>query len=152
MAFFDKLSETLVNASNNVSQKAKDLSETAKLTMDIHAKEDQLQKMYAEIGKKYFEAHKDDTDDEQMVQVKEALIAIENMKKELLELKGAKVCPRCGEEVKATDIYCKSCGAKIEEDDIVVDAVVREAPEETSADEEAEVTIKKETTEEVFED
>lgn len=151
MAFFDKLSETLVNASKDVSQKAKDLSGTAKLTMDIHAKEDQVQKMYAQIGKRYFEEHKDDEQAayEEMAQIKEMLTVIEDMKKELMELKGAKVCPRCGQEVKAEDAYCKSCGAKIEDDEIIVDAVVKEAPAQEAASEE---TISKEATEEVFED
>lgn len=151
MAFFDKLSETLANASKDVSQKAKDLSGTAKLTMDIHTKEDQVQKMYAQIGKLYFEAHQDDdpAEYEQMAQIKEMLAAIEDMKKELMELKGAKLCPRCGQEVKASDAYCKSCGAKLEEDEIIVDAVVKEASDEETVSEE---TIKEETTEEVFED
>ena len=151
MAFFDKLSETLTNASKDVSQKAKDLSGVAKLTMDIHTKEDQLQKMYAQIGKLYFESHKDDetTDYEQMSQIKDTLATIEDMKKELNELKGTKVCPRCGQEVKAADAYCKSCGAKLEDDEIIVDAVVKEAPAEKVDSAE---TISKETTEEVFED
>lgn len=151
MAFFDKLSETLTNASKDVSQKAKDFSGVAKLTMDIHTKEDQLQKMYAQIGKLYFESHKDDetTDYEQMSQIKDTLATIEDMKKELNELKGTKVCPRCGQEVKMADIYCKSCGAKLEDDEIIVDAVVKEAPAEKVDSAE---TISKETTEEVFED
>ena len=151
MAFFDKLSETLTNASKDVSQKAKDLSGVAKLTMDIHTKEDQVQKLYAQIGKLYFEEHKDEEPAayEQMPQIKETLAVIEDMKKELMELKGAKVCPRCGQEVKASDAYCKSCGAKIEDEEIIVDAVVKEAPAEETVSEE---TISKETTEEVFED
>ena len=151
MAFFDKLGETLSNASKDVSQKAKDLSGVAKLTMDIHTKEDQVQKMYAQIGKLYFEAHQDDdpAEYEQMSQIKEMLAAIEDMKKELMELKGTKVCPRCGQEVKAADAFCKSCGAKLEDDEIIVDAVVKEAFDEEAVSEE---TINKETTEEVFED
>ena len=166
MAFFDKLSETLTNASKDVSQKAKDLSGVAKLTMDIHTKEDQVQKMYAQIGKLYFEAHKDDDPAEyaQMSQIKEMLASIEDMKKELCELKGTKACPRCGQEVKAADVYCKSCGAKLEDDDIIVDAVVKEASDEEAVEEEAvlqetvsdegipEEAINKEITEEVFED
>ena len=151
MAFFDKLSETLTNASKDVSQKAKDLSGTAKLTMDIHTKEDQVQKMYAQIGKLYFEAHKDDESAayEQMSQIKETLTVIEDMKKELMELKGAKICPRCGKEIDKEDTYCKSCGAKLEDEEIIVDAVVKEAPAEETVSEE---TMSKETTEEVFED
>lgn len=145
MAFLDKLSETLVSAGKDVGQKAKDLSGTAKLTLDIKSKEDYVQKMYAEIGRQYYEGHKDDAEAvyEQMEQITEALNVIADMKKELLELKGAKTCPRCGEEVKSADAYCKSCGAKIEDDDIVVDAVVKDAPAEETAEE-----IK----EEVFED
>lgn len=141
MAFFDKLSETIVSAGKDVSQKAKDLSGSAKLTMDIKSKEDYVQKMYAEIGKQYYETHKDDEElvYEQMAQITEALAVITDMKKELLNLKGAKTCPRCGEEVKAADAYCSNCGAKIEDDEIVVDAVVKDAPAE-------------ETTEEVFEE
>ena len=152
MAFFDKLSETLTNASKDVSQKAKDLSGVAKLTMDIHTKEDQVQKLYAQIGKRYFEEHKDDADISeytQMTQIKEMLTVIEDMKKELCELKGTKVCPRCGQEVKTADMYCKSCGVKLEDEEIIVDAVVKEASDEENVSEE---TINKETTEEVFED
>ena len=151
MAFFDKLSETLTNASKDVSQKAKDLSGVAKLTMDIHTKEDQVQKMYAQIGKLYFEAHKDDepAEYEQIMQIKEMLDVIENMKKELCELKGAKICPRCGKEIGKEDTYCKSCGLKLDDDEIIVDAVVKEASEEETVSEE---TIHTETTEEVFED
>ena len=151
MAFFDKLSETLTNASKDISQKAKDVAGVAKLTMDSHTKEDQVQKMYAQIGKLYFEAHKDDESAayEQMSQIKETLTVIEDMKKELMELKGAKICPRCGKEIDKEDTYCKSCGAKLEDEEIIVDAVVKEAPAEETVSEE---TMSKETTEEVFED
>lgn len=158
MALFDKLGETIVNASRDVSQKAKDLSGTAKLTLDIRSKEDQVQKLYAEVGRQYFEEHKEDDPAayEGMAQIRELLAAVEDMKKELLDLKGAKVCPRCGEEVQATDAFCKSCGAKIEEDDIVVDAVVKDAPETSEEDaditEDAETAAEKEITEEAFED
>ena len=150
MAFFDKLSETLTNAGKDVSQKAKDLSGVAKLTMDIHTKEDQVQKLYAQMGKCYFESHKDDdfSEYEQMSQIKEMVSVIEDMKKELCELKGTKVCPRCGQEVKAADVYCKSCGVKLEDDEIIVDAVVKDVSDEDVTED----TINKETTEEVFED
>lgn len=40
MEFFDKLSETIVSAGKDVGQKAKDVSEIAKLKMDIRSKED----------------------------------------------------------------------------------------------------------------
>ena len=43
MEFFDKLSESLVSAGKDVSQKAKDVSEIAKLKLDIKSKEDYVQ-------------------------------------------------------------------------------------------------------------
>jgi rRNA maturation endonuclease Nob1 len=142
MAFLDKLGDTLVSAGKDVGQKAKDLSDTAKLTMDIRSKEDQVQKYYTQLGKQYYEAHSDDESDEQIAQIKETLAVIEDMKKELLDLKGAKVCPACGREIDAEDAYCKSCGAKLKDEDIVVDAEVYEAPAQDDSD----------ITEEVFED
>lgn len=148
MDFFNKLGETLASAGKDVSQKAKDLSGTAKLTIDIRSKEDYVQRMYAEIGRQYYEDHKNDTEGlyEEMELVKEALETIAAMKKELQSLKGEKTCPRCGEKVGEDDAYCKSCGAKMKDDEIIVDAVTKDVPTEEAEPE------KKETTEEVCED
>ena len=60
MEFFDKLSESLVSAGKDVSQKAKDVSEIAKLKLDIKSKEDYVQKQYEELGRSYYEKHKDE--------------------------------------------------------------------------------------------
>lgn len=116
MAIFDKLGETLVSAGKEVTQKAKDISGVAKLNLDIKAKEDFVQKQYAEIGKLYYEAHKDDVEIEfeQFTVIDEALEAVETMKKELLELKGAKKCPKCGAQVPENSEFCSSCGTKLD--------------------------------------
>ena len=53
MDFFDRMGEKLVTAGKDVTQKAKDLSGTAKLNFDIKAKEDFIEKQYAQIGKLY---------------------------------------------------------------------------------------------------
>ena len=108
MEFFDKLGETLMTAGRDVSQKAKELSGAAKLNLDIKAKEDFVQKQYAEIGRQYYEAHKDDasTEFEQFASIREALESIEQMKKDLLELKGAKACPQCGAKMSEDAAFC----------------------------------------------
>ena len=157
MDFLNKLGETLASAGKDVGQKAKDLSGAAKLTIDIKSKEDYVQRMYAEIGRQYYEDHKNETEGlyEEMALVKEALEVIADMKKELQSLKGEKTCPRCGEKVGEDDAYCRSCGAKMEEDEIIVDAVTKDVPEEEAGEEtteEIKVESKKETTEEIYED
>ncbi len=144
MGFFDKLSDTLWNTGKDVTQKAKDLTDSAKLSMEIRSNEDMVRHLYTEIGRQYYEEHKNEKASpyEEMDQIKELLEAIDNMKKELLVRKGAKVCPRCGKQVQLQDVYCKCCGAKIEDDEPVVDAVVKEAPDAEpveAADTEAEV-------------
>ena len=65
MEFFDKLSESLVSAGKDVSQKAKDVSEIAKLKLDIKSKEDYVQKQYEELGRSYYEKHKDEEECEE---------------------------------------------------------------------------------------
>lgn len=116
MDFFDKLGDTLVNAGKDVSKKAKDLSGTAKLNMDIKSKEDFIQKQYTEIGRLYYEAHREEADAEfapQMAIVTEAYDAIAKMRDEVLKLKGARVCPNCGSPVADTASFCGKCGTAI---------------------------------------
>lgn len=116
MDFFDKLGDTLVNAGKDVSKKAKDLSGTAKLNMDIKSKEDFIQRQYTEIGRLYYEAHCKETDAEfaqQMAIITEAYDSISGMRDEILKIKGARVCPKCGAPVPDTAGFCGRCGAPL---------------------------------------
>ena len=87
MSFFDEMKESLVSAGKDVSQKAKEVSGVAKLKLDVKSKEDYVEKQYAELGRTYFDAHKDDeenAENEQFKVIKEALAEIERMKTETL--------------------------------------------------------------------
>ena len=99
MDLFGKIGETIVNAGKDATQKAKDLSGVAKLNLDIRSKEDFIEKQYAELGKIYYQARAGETDvdgAEHFELIKEALDAIDKMRIEIQELKGTKVCPKCG--------------------------------------------------------
>ncbi len=140
MDFFDKLGETIVSAGRDVSQKAKDISGVAKLNLDIRAKEDFVNKQYAEIGRRYYDNHKNDVPVpyEQFESIAEALESIAQMKRDLNEIKGTRECPKCG--VKSADgaAFCASCGAKLdiyEEDEPVEAEVVEEVVAESAAEE-----------------
>ena len=94
MSFFDEMKESLVSAGKDVSQKAKEVSGVAKLKLDVKSKEDYVEKQYAELGRTYFDAHKDDeenAENEQFKVIKEALAEIERMKTEILNLQD-KLC------------------------------------------------------------
>jgi ribosomal protein L40E len=116
MDFFDKLGETIVSAGKDVGQKAKDVSEVAKLKMDIRSKEDFVEKQYAALGKIYFEEHKDETECEQSEQIfliKEALEEVERMKAEVLKIQGSTECPGCGAKMPEDAAFCSNCGTKL---------------------------------------
>ena len=127
MELFDKLSETIVSAGKDVGQKAKDVSEIAKLKMDIKSKEDFGEKQYAELGKAYYEKHKDDEteetgengektpEQEHFFLISEALGEIERMRAEVLKIQGAAECPKCGAKMPQGAAFCSNCGTKMDD-------------------------------------
>lgn len=118
MDFFDKLGETIVSAGKDVGQKAKDVSEIAKLRLDIKTKEDFVEKQYATLGAAYYEKHKEDEQSEEAEQfflIKEALEEIDRMKTEVLRIKGAAECPKCGAKMPDGAVFCSNCGAKMDD-------------------------------------
>lgn len=116
MEFFDKLGATLSTAGRDVSQKAKDLSGTAKLNLDIKAKEDEIQKQYTELGKLYYAAHKNDAAAEGINYINSIRTAeqeIARMREEILKIKGAIKCPNCGAQLPEGTGFCGQCGTRI---------------------------------------
>lgn len=116
MDFFDKLGESLTAAGKDVSQKAKDMSEIAKLKLDIKSKEDYVEKQFVELGKAYFEKHKEEEgieEAEQFFLIKEAQEAIDRMRAEVLRIQGAEECAQCGSRMPENATFCSSCGAKL---------------------------------------
>lgn len=60
--FFDKVSDVINNTANDISDKAKEYSEVSSLKGQIRSQEKIVEATYREIGKSYFDAHKDETD------------------------------------------------------------------------------------------
>lgn len=115
MDFFDKLSGMIAETGAELSQKAKETSTVVTLKNRIRQEEGKLAEIYATIGKKYFEAHKDDESNELLEDIeaiKAAMAGIETLKQQINEAKGVSVCPTCGAEIKDTDTFCPKCGAK----------------------------------------
>lgn len=122
MSIFEEVKETLISTGKDVSQKAKDVSEIAKLKLDIKSKEDFVEKQYLALGRIYYENHKDEKECEEAEQfflIGEALEEIERMKTEVLKLKGAAECPDCGAKMPENATFCSNCGKKM--DDIFED-------------------------------
>ena len=61
MDFFNKLGDTISGIGKDVSQNVADLTGIARLNMDIRKREDFVRKQYTEIGKQYYDLHKEDS-------------------------------------------------------------------------------------------
>ena len=133
-------------AGKDVTQKVTDLTEITKLRMDIRSKEDTVRKCYTEIGKQYYELHKEDEEPlfEEVALITEMLQKIEELQGEIAERKGKKVCSICGAPNDMDALFCNKCGAKcetkfheetkdadveIEAEDIVTEEVETKEPE-----------------------
>ena len=116
MDFFNKIGDTIASATQEVSEKAKDLTGVAKLQYEMRTKEDFLDKKYSEIGKMFYQSSKDVFPEEytELFDEVEATISrIEQLKEEIAEKKSSKTCPKCGAVIGNTAAFCSECGAKI---------------------------------------
>lgn len=159
MELFDKLSDTIVSVSKDATQKAKDISEFARIRMEIRSKQDYINKLYLEIGKLYYEGHKDDAEKEfedQMILIRDSEEVLDELKQQIGKLKGTVRCTQCGQDMPSEADYCSKCGTKLakpqEEEEIIfgesADGPVGETAEEViekEVNEEIEIEVKAET-------
>ena len=85
--------------------------------MEIRSKQDYLNKLFLEIGKIYYDAHKDDEEKEfkeQMLLVKDAQEVLEELNQQLGQIKGMVKCNACGQDMPMEAEYCSKCGTKLE--------------------------------------
>lgn len=138
MGFFDSLSE----AGRGFGEAAKDAARTAKLNVRLRNLDEKLSKEYENLGRKYYEKHKDE-DSAENRRIQEIFTEISDTKDELADIRGEIVCPECGEYVQKNAKFCPNCGTdmNIFDDSEPVDSEVvdeDEVFEDDDADESSE--------------
>ena len=95
MAFFDKLGNTISAAGKTGLSKAKEIKDTAKITLDIQEREGAIRKLYQDLGQAYYHAHKDDENPEyeQVEEIKAAFEEIGELKAAKDGIRGIRRCP-----------------------------------------------------------
>jgi len=137
MAFWENFSETISMRSKEVADKAKNLTDIANLKGQIVTQENTILRNYREIGRAYYNAHKDDITKEfpsEMENIAQAELMIADLKKKISELKGTQKCTSCGNEIPNDSSFCPKCGQKVEAEtffdeddtDITTDVIVPE--------------------------
>ncbi len=153
MALFERISNTISAAGKDGLSKAKEIKDTAKINVDIKEREGSIQRMYRELGKAYYQDHKDDPAPEysQVFAIKAAFEEIGELKASKDEIRGIKRCENCGKIISSEAKFCSGCGAKVAEEEKVSEGEAEEKAEEKAEDiaDDAESAVK-ETADEAF--
>ena len=134
MEFIDSIVKTLSEVSQTTIKKGKDVKNIAKLNLMISDEERKIERNYIEIGRLFYEMHRDDCEKEfaeLIISIDESKDKIKECNEEIKELKGIIKCPGCDAEIMGNLAYCPHCGYKIEQ----------EEPEEKECQEETSETI-----------
>lgn len=116
MSFLDQLGKKVSDAGKGVAQQTKNLTEIARLTSVIDTEEKMVAQSYTQIGKTYYENHKNDPDAEcaaQIALVNKSLKKIAQWREQIQRIKGIVKCPQCGAEIPYGSQFCGVCGTKI---------------------------------------
>lgn len=114
MALFDTFSKKASEAGQTAIQKAKELSETARLNGLITDEEKSINNTYFQIGKLYATIHRNNPEPDfsgMINSVAEAESRIRDYKKQIQDIKGIQRCENCGAEVPRGAAFCSACGA-----------------------------------------
>lgn len=114
MAFWDNLSQKASETTARAMQKAKEMSDIAKLNSMISDEESKINNTYCQLGRLYVTMHIRDYEEEfagMITSLAEAEEKIKNYRQQILEIKGVARCPQCGAEVQSGTAFCSSCGA-----------------------------------------
>lgn len=114
MAFWDNLSQKASETTAKAMQKAKEISDIAKLNSMISEEETKINNIYYQVGKLYVTMHPHDHEEEFAGLVASLAEAEEKMKsyrQKIQDIKGVVRCPQCGGEVQSGVSFCSSCGA-----------------------------------------
>lgn len=114
MAFWDNLGQKASETTARAVQKAKEMSDIAKLNSMISEEETKINNTYYQIGKLYATMHSHDHEEEfagMISSLEEAEEKIRSYRQQIQDIKGVVRCSQCGAEVQSGVAFCSSCGA-----------------------------------------
>lgn len=143
MAIWDDITKKAAALSEKAVKQAKDLSEVAKLKLQIAEAERTVEDTYTQLGRLYAATHRSDYEEgfaSLMATVANAEQTIQTLRDQLHDAKGVAVCEKCGAEVAKDAAFCSACGAEIPKPaPVEAEVVTEEAPAEEAPAEEAPV-------------
>lgn len=138
MGMFDNWVNKAKSGAQVAGQKAGELVEITKLTVELNEKNAGVTKLYTEMGQMVYDAYTNgdastDQLNEKCAAVDALLAEAKVLKEKINQLKKVKICEKCGGENPSDNQYCAKCGDKLpetpKEEIVVEDYVVQEAAE-----------------------
>lgn len=117
MSFIEDLGKKVSKVSNDTTQAAKDFSEINRLNSEMKNCEKNITRIFGDMGKLYFELYGEQSVPELQAFIQEInqnKARIEELGRQILEIKGIMNCESCGAEIPIDSQFCPSCGQKIE--------------------------------------
>ncbi|NLL70401.1 MAG: zinc-ribbon domain-containing protein [Epulopiscium sp.] len=143
MAFLNDWRGKIAKAAKTVKDTSGDLYKTSKINLALGSEQESLKKIYLDIGKKVHEIYQyggilGKFFDEKYEEIRMVEEKIENLQKQLEELKQVKICPHCMKEIEQKAAFCPHCGEGVKEvktketEEIKETTEIKEKQEKTS--------------------
>lgn len=114
---FEEIGKKISQTGKAAGDKAKQVSEIAKLNIKLGTAEKEADELLLMLGKKAYEASKGNADSEffgECEEIAAKLDSVKEIKAQIHALKGVVICGKCGAEVDLENEFCGKCGAKVE--------------------------------------
>ena len=107
------------DVSKGVNDKAKSISEANNLKRKILYEEERIVEIFTDIVKKYYKNPNEDPNVLKVLcdDIDTRRRRIKRMRYEFNQIKGYKICPKCGAEVNDKFQFCGVCGARLPDAD-----------------------------------
>ena len=120
MSFVDNVINTTKNVAATAGKKTDEAIKTSKLKFKSSQLNTDIKNKYEKLGAMVYEmaasGEKDtETFDATIAEIDAAKAELEDIEKQLDELKGMVACPSCGIKTENANTYCPKCGAKLPE-------------------------------------
>lgn len=116
--FFDNALDKAKGAFEIAKKKTEEVYNTSKLNINLQTLKSKREKLYASLGKNYFDSiqNSEELNDENkdiFNQISALNEEINELKLQINSIKNKRVCPNCGSSIAENATFCSSCGAKL---------------------------------------
>ena len=120
MMNFEEISKKVKKFSKDTMTEVQKMNEVRQLNGKVSEEKKYLNKLYLEMGKKFYDKYKDaETAPEgfeaEFRKIRERYSVMDLLQDEIRKVKGVVLCPCCNMEVAATERFCSNCGNRMPE-------------------------------------